>query len=216
MKGVSISQVVPDNLNLIHANRKAYIECESSEKLRRALRHQIRPSLAQKYDNGDRVYYKRNESTMWMGPGTVIGWESKQVLVKHGGTYVRVHPCRLRHCSTVAEEPLSDSSPTEQAGDIIDSKDKTGRLGETEDLSDEEIIVEEKGQENVVEGQDMPATTAKSALKISDLPKPGQVVQCKTSDGNVFEGLKIIIRAGKATGSNKFFMNVAQGENRPF
>ena len=24
-----------------------------------------------------------------------IGWEHKQVLVKHGGTYVRVHPCRL-------------------------------------------------------------------------------------------------------------------------
>ena len=215
LEGVSTSQVVANNLNLIHANRKAYIECESSEKLRRALRHQIRPSLAQKYSNGDRVYYKRNESTKWMGPGTVIGWESKQVLVKHGGTYVRVHPCRLRHCSTVAEEPLSDGSSAEHAGDVIDNRDQTGMLPETEDLSDEEIIAEENVQENI-QSQDMPATTAKRASKISDLPKPGQIIQCKTSDGNVLQGLKIISRAGKATGSNKFFMNVVQGENRPF
>ena len=62
----------------------------------------------------------------------------------------------------------------------------------------------------------MPATTAKRGLKISDLPKPGQIIQCETSNGNVLQGLKIISRAGKATGSNKFFMNVVQGENRPF
>ena len=34
-----------------------------------------------------------------MGPGIVIGWEAKQILVKHGGTNVRVHPCRLMHCT---------------------------------------------------------------------------------------------------------------------
>ena len=224
LEGVSTSQVVANNLNLIHANRKAYIECESSEKLRRALRHQIRPSLSQKYNNGDRVYYKRNESTMWMGPGTVIGWESKQVLVKHGGTYVRVHPCRLRHCSTAVEESMSDGSSVEHAGDMTENKDQTGVLPETEDLSEEDIV-EENNQEdvpvechghNAIQGQDMPATTAKRGLKISDLPKPGQIIQCETSDGNVLQGLKIISRAGKATGSNKFFMNVVQGENRPF
>ena len=74
---------------------KACIESESSEKLRRAWRRQVRPSVVQSYKNGDLVLFKRNESERWLGPGTVIGWENKQVLVKHGGTYVRVHPARL-------------------------------------------------------------------------------------------------------------------------
>ena len=54
--GVSMTEIVADNLNAMHAARKAYIESESSKKLRRALRYQIRPSLAQKYNNGDLVY----------------------------------------------------------------------------------------------------------------------------------------------------------------
>ena len=45
------------------------------------------------YDFGDLVYYKRKDSDKWKGPGKVIGKENKQILVKHRGYYVRVHPC---------------------------------------------------------------------------------------------------------------------------
>ena len=84
------------NLNAKHAARKAFIESESSEKLRRAVRHLVRTSIVESYNNGDMVLFKRNKCERWLGPGTVIGWENKQVLVKHGGSYVRVHPSRLR------------------------------------------------------------------------------------------------------------------------
>ena len=73
LEGISSSDIVADNLNVMQNVRKAYVESESSEKLRRALRYQIRPANAQKYKNGDLVYYKRNESVRWMGPGIVIG-----------------------------------------------------------------------------------------------------------------------------------------------
>ena len=33
---------------------------------------------------GDSVFYKRNNSNEWKGPGTVIGQDGQQVLVKHG------------------------------------------------------------------------------------------------------------------------------------
>ena len=36
---------------------------------------------------------------MWKGLEIVIGKENKQILVKHGGKYIRVHPCRLQHKS---------------------------------------------------------------------------------------------------------------------
>ena len=95
LEGVSNSKIVADNLNAMHAARKGFIECEASEKLRRAVHHQVRTSITDLYKNGDLVLYKRNESDRWLGPGAVIGWEHKQVLVKHGATYVRVHPSRL-------------------------------------------------------------------------------------------------------------------------
>ena len=93
---ISSSELVANNLNALHSARQAFIQAESSEKLQRALRHQIRPTLGVQYSNGDMVFYKRNEQDRWMGPGTVIGSENKQVLVKHGGSYVRVHPYRLQ------------------------------------------------------------------------------------------------------------------------
>ena len=95
LEGVSTSEVVADNLNAMHAAKKQFIACKSSEKPRRALRHKIRTSIAQTYKNSDAVLYKKNLYDRWLGPGTVIGWEHKQVLVKHGGTYVRVHPSHL-------------------------------------------------------------------------------------------------------------------------
>ena len=48
------------------------------------------------YDLGDLAYYKRKNSEKWEGPGKVIEKENKQLLVKHGGYDIRVHPCSLQ------------------------------------------------------------------------------------------------------------------------
>ena len=87
--------IIRTNLNALHNARQAFIKSESSEKIRRALRHNIRSSGDVKYVTGDRVYYKRLREKRWKGPATVLGQDGQQVLIKHGGVYVRVHPCRL-------------------------------------------------------------------------------------------------------------------------
>ena len=74
----------------MHAARKAFIEAEASEKLRRAIKTKTRVSTGIMYQPGDIVNYKRNDSNQWKGPGTVLGHENKQILVKHGGVYIRV------------------------------------------------------------------------------------------------------------------------------
>ena len=89
------SEIVAENLNAMHSARKAFVAAETSEKIRRALRHNIRTSCEVKYFTGDSVFYKRNKCDRWKGPGKVIGQDGQQVLVKHGSVYVRVHPCRL-------------------------------------------------------------------------------------------------------------------------
>ena len=53
----------------MHATRKQFIKCKSLEKLRCALRHQVRTGITQSYKNGDVVFYKRNLCDRWLGPG---------------------------------------------------------------------------------------------------------------------------------------------------
>ncbi|KAK3874911.1 hypothetical protein Pcinc_020228 [Petrolisthes cinctipes] len=89
------SEIVRDNLNALHLARQEFIKVESGERLARALRHNIRSSDLNDIQNGDEVFYKRNDSHEWHGPGVVIGRDGKQILVRHGGVYVRVHVCRL-------------------------------------------------------------------------------------------------------------------------
>ena len=55
LEGVSTSEVVASNLSAMHAARKQFVKCESLEKSRHALRHQIRTSITQSYKNGDVV-----------------------------------------------------------------------------------------------------------------------------------------------------------------
>ena len=75
----STNNIVVANLKAIEASRQAFIEAESKEKIKRALRHNIRTSNDQKFVTGDIVYYKRNDSKKWKGPAKVLGTDSQQV-----------------------------------------------------------------------------------------------------------------------------------------
>ena len=96
LEGKSISKTVADNLNAMHVARQEFIKSESSDRLRRALKHQVRPSSNVQFFIGDDVYYKRLKSKYWQGPATVIGQDGQQILVKHGSYMYRVHPCKVK------------------------------------------------------------------------------------------------------------------------
>ena len=89
------SQTVAQHIKALYSARKAFTEAECSERIRRAIRKQIRPT-GDKFVTGEKVFYKRPDSPEWKGPGTVIGQDSVVVFVRHGGTYVRVHQSRLQ------------------------------------------------------------------------------------------------------------------------
>ena len=74
----------------------AFNKAQSSERIRRALSHNVRTSGDVKYLNGDKVYFKRSDDRAWHGPGVVIGQDGQFVLVRHQSTWVRVHPCRMQ------------------------------------------------------------------------------------------------------------------------
>ena len=62
LEGRTSSEIVAQHLNASHSARKAFIGAETSDKIRRALKHQIRPSR-KPFNEGDLVYYKREENT---------------------------------------------------------------------------------------------------------------------------------------------------------
>ena len=88
------SKIISDHLN-IHKAQEAFIKSENSEKIRRALRHNIRILDDNIFVTGDSVYYKRASDRRWRGQAKDLEKDGQQVLVKHGDTYVRCHPCRL-------------------------------------------------------------------------------------------------------------------------
>ena len=89
------SDVVRKNLEAMHAARQNFIKAESSEKIRRAMRHKVRSYADHRFENGEKVYYRRRKFKGWKGPATVIGEEGKVVLIRHGSAYYRCHPCHL-------------------------------------------------------------------------------------------------------------------------
>ena len=92
LEGTTVCQAMGKHLTALYKARKSFIASESSEKVRRALRKQVRPS-GDKFVTGDRVYFLRDNE--WKGPGWVIGQDNVVVFVRYGGTYVRVHESRL-------------------------------------------------------------------------------------------------------------------------
>lgn len=93
---IPTSDILRQNLNGLHAAREAFMHHERSERLRRALSSNTRTYSDVVILTGDIVYYKRNNETKWRGPATVLGKDGQQTLLKHGGYYIRVHPCRIR------------------------------------------------------------------------------------------------------------------------
>ena len=141
-----VNQVVLDNLNTIAATRKAFIEADSNMRLKRALSHNIRSSGGKKFVTGDKVFYKRADTKNWKGPGVVIGQDSQQVLIKHGGVYVKVHPCRvmLRKDSFEVKDKVRSAIVAEASSRTMKSKSGTSE--------DEDFDTESTAKEAIVGG----------------------------------------------------------------
>ena len=58
LEGTTRSEVFSQHLNALQATRKAFIQSEAEERIRRALWNKVRAS-EQVFKNGDRVFYKR-------------------------------------------------------------------------------------------------------------------------------------------------------------
>ena len=72
----------------VHSARSAFIEAESNEKVRRALRTKLRTqSICLK--QGDKVFQKRDDSNHRRGPRVSIVQDRRIALIRHVSIYIR-------------------------------------------------------------------------------------------------------------------------------
>ena len=89
-------------------------------------------SAEQVYENGDRVYYKREGRERWLGPAIVVFQDGKVVFVRHGGIFVHVSPNRLNKIHTTQNQNESKPSGLQEHERVRKAdcgRDETNNLG---------------------------------------------------------------------------------------
>ncbi|XP_039900576.1 uncharacterized protein LOC120741662 [Simochromis diagramma] len=220
LEGTTVSARVAEHISALHASRKAFTEAECSERIRRALRKQLRPT-DDKYEAGDKVYYKRVDCTEWKGPGVVIGQDGTVVFVRHGGTLVRVHQSRLTKVdSQTGDKQISHSTTDDDNKDAVENDDTDTPDGE-QSISEEEDITIDR-ETNTTENMSVTHTTENmSVTQTANEPstptdhvsanvklRSGQLIAFTNRDNGVQHTARVLGRAGKAKGQYKNWYNV--------
>ncbi|PIK59085.1 hypothetical protein BSL78_03967 [Apostichopus japonicus] len=208
LEGTTISECVARHLNALHRARREFIAVESSERIRRALRKQVR--TLSNFVTGDKVYYKRQDSNEWKGPGVVIGRDGVVVFVRHGGSYVRVHRCRL---NKVGEQDNRQEKGAYQniienqiEGRSVGIPQEGNQVEEEDENASHRVEDHFQGVEdevgNVASETEQVQTQTYPALEDPHYTRPqvGQNLKYTGEDGTTV--VKVLSRAGKATGKH--------------
>lgn len=148
-----VLKIVSDHLNALSLARQKFVELEANDKLKRALQQRIFPQANYRYCSGDLVYFKRSKK-FWYGPATVIGQVANQVLVKHGGHIVRVHPCKVVLKSRAKEQIEGSGATLQDQGNV----EKSITISEPDYQEAEE---EARPDENITQSIEFPDTEDK-------------------------------------------------------
>ena len=92
LEAATTSNMIRVNLNALHAARKSFMNVESSKKIRRALKSNVRIYADDWIVTGDSVYEWRQNCQKWRRP--ILGKEGQCVLIRYAGAFYRMHPCK--------------------------------------------------------------------------------------------------------------------------
>ena len=125
----------------IFGYRKAFIEAENSNRLKRSLKHKgTKPEV---FEQGDRVFYRVGLDIDWHGPGKVVAQDGKVIFIRHGQRIISTSPSRVQQVpqpendNIVSVEPTVDRANTGSQETVnqkkIDRKIKPNDDGESDE-----------------------------------------------------------------------------------
>ena len=204
LEGTTTSERFYQHLNGLHSARRAFIQAESSERIREALRHQLR-SHSELFETGDTVYYKREASNKWKGPGKVIGQDGKTIFVRHGSVYIRVPNCRIMKVGEEFKSEIdkasniktNDQSPVNDIAQPVDN-----------DEPNIDKLPAETIESSTPKSNDAPVSSnpEKPPVPSISLPKLKDTIRIREKDS--WKAARVISRAGKAKGKFASWFNV--------
>ena len=239
LEGVSSSKIIADNLNALAAAKEAFIKAEISGKLRKALAHPVRSYVDAVYKRGDLVYYKicvgARKFERWEGPATVIGVEGKSVVViKIGNTVRNVHPRNVQHVERPLQGKVFPNSESSDPGDdrhrerVEVEKPQSSKASQNADSGGVREVSAETGEESadddsakipqadtVLGSSDTAGISGTVGNRHSDavnLPIRSAKVRYRSEPAGDWTEVSVLGRAGKATGGNKYWLNVEDKE----
>ena len=107
LEGDVTSKAVAEDIDAMHASRKAFAEIQCDEQTRRALRHKV-CSVEKVFKQKSKVYYKRDGQDRWRGPATVIGNDGSVYFLNHQGSVYRVSGCRITDTETYESDEVQN------------------------------------------------------------------------------------------------------------
>ena len=227
------SKIVADNINAMYTARRAFIEAQNSDRMKRALRDRVYSAYEKQYYPGDKVYY-RTTGTNWK-PGVVIGQYKKLVLVKTGGLFVRVHPSKIvlrteaddqingQYKSPESTEPqVITSLSGEESDESSDNEELNHRDCRELQTGDPEIVEldplhgAEDNTETGIGNQEKEATSANvSWVPVTEnrsrgrfILTAGDKIRYKERQDSPVSHATVTGPAGRATGKNKNRYNI--------
>ena len=226
LEGMTISETLALHLNSMHTARQSFIKAESSEKIRRALRHKIRP-VGNAFDRNDLVYYKKDKCKEWKGPGSVVGQDGSVVIIRHGSFVYRVHSSRVTRTKQSCAYNTEKEDLLNFIRDFFDNSVDTVKqpsMSHDVPLVDGNIDVNSQGSGPVIVSDDLinlsennsgnseqiimdDRRTNGTGIRIKTIPKVGHRIRYLNNEDKWISA-SVLSRAGKATGQFSKWLNV--------
>ena len=133
--------IISLNIALLHSAGQAFFACESSEKIKHALKNNIHSSG--EYDNiNEEVYCKREKSEKWKGPDTVLKQDGPLLFPYHRIKFVKAHICGVQPVETKDQAKSVNQSiqPTDKSISLCNSSrnyKSTNRVPQNDEDSDD-------------------------------------------------------------------------------
>ena len=214
------------HISALHAARKAFIATESSNKIKLALRKNVRTSGIT-YNIGDEVYYKRDDNQTWKGPATVLGQDGPVVFICQGAHYIKAHTCCVQpsnvnsyiETETANRDLFSERHITDKVNqNDSNKKDLRSTSVANEEDSDDEIISSPQSESVSIDNippssqNDIKPVSESEEMRQENLkPKTNDVISF-INDNNEHCVAKIIGPVGKSTGKYKLCKNIEYEE----
>ena len=211
-------EVLLRHLQALNSAKKAFVEADSSERVRRALRHKIRIS-ERSYQPGDVVYYKREDSSQWLGPAKVIVQDGKVVFIRHGSYIVRIYVNRVvLQGEEYGTSPESQVNNTPVSSQDVASSNEYIRVVSEPDVSEPVPVAEGHAEDGDASADLYERQTDIPDIRYDIVPwrqiKVKDEIMYRERDTDPWNSGKIVSRAGKVSGKNASWFNIETDTDR--